>query len=88
MITSLTELFQTRFKTFYEMLDRESVFESFTKYGQGYALDSNENINIVFSLSGSISSLIQKDSNNYFSKLSAYLFSWPWFFSPPCMLKY
>ncbi len=46
---------EAQFKTMYEMFDKDQVFKSFTKYGEGYALDSNNNINIVFSFSGPMS---------------------------------
>ncbi len=37
----LRDSIEAQFKTMYEMFDRDQVFKSFTKYGEGYALDSN-----------------------------------------------
>ena len=55
----LRDAIEGQFKTMYEMFDRDQVFKSFTKYGEGYALDSHGNINIVFSYSGPISNPIK-----------------------------
>ncbi len=65
------------------MYDRDQVFKSFTKYGEGYALDSNNNINIVFSYSGPINNnvrvLDRSTRRNLFNRLKL----WPWFVAPP-----
>jgi len=45
----LREVFESHFKTMYEMYDREQVFNSLTKYGLGIALDSRHNICLVWS---------------------------------------
>jgi len=74
---------EAQFKTMYEMYDRDQVFKSFTKYGEGYALDSNNNINIVFSYSGPINNnvrvLDRSTRRNLFNRLKL----WPWFVAPP-----
>jgi len=75
----LRDAIEAQFKTMYEMFDRDQVFKSFTKYGEGYALDSNNNINIVFSFSGPMSDnvrvLDRATRRNLFNRLKL----WPWF---------
>ena len=70
---------EAQFPTMYEMFDRDQVFKSFTKYGEGYALDSNQNINIVFSFSGPVNNnvrvLDRSTRRNLFNRLKL----WPWF---------
>ena len=79
---------EAQFKTMYEMFDRDQVFKSFTKYGEGYALDSNNNINIVFSFSGPMSDnvrvLDRATRRNLFNRLKL----WPWFVAPPSNFLY
>jgi hypothetical protein len=79
----LRDAIEGQFKTMYEMFDRDQVFKSFTKYGEGYALDSHGNINIVFSYSGPISNRIKvldrATRRNLFNRLKL----WPWFTAPP-----
>ena len=55
----LRDAIEAQFPTMYEMFDRDQVFRSFTKYGEGYALDSNNNINIVFSFSGPVNNNVR-----------------------------
>jgi hypothetical protein len=55
----LKDEFESHFKTMYEMYDREQVFSSLTKYGFGVALDSQNNIRIVFALSGPASNNVR-----------------------------
>ena len=75
----LRDAIEAQFPTMYEMFDRDQVFKSFTKYGEGYALDSNGNINIVFSYSGPVSNnvrvLDRSVRRNLFNRLKA----WSWF---------
>ena len=79
----LRDVIESHFKTMYEMYDREQVFNSLTKYGEGYALDSNGNINIVFSLSGPISDNVRTLDRERRLSLFNRLKLWPWFASPP-----
>ena len=75
----LRDAIEAQFPTMYEMFDRDQVFRSFTKYGEGYALDSNNNINIVFSFSGPVDNnvrvLDRSTRRNLFNRLKL----WPWF---------
>ena len=79
----LRDAIEAQFPTMYEMYDRDQVFKSFTKYGEGYALDSNNNINIVFSYSGPVSNnvrvLDRSTRRNLFNRLKL----WPWFVAAP-----
>ena len=79
----LRDAIEAQFPTMYEMYDRDQVFKSFTKYGEGYALDSNNNINIVFSFSGPVDNnvrvLDRSTRRNLFNRLKL----WPWFVAAP-----
>jgi len=75
----LRDEFESHFRTMYEMFDRDQVFKSFNKYGQGYGLDSDGNINIVLALSSPVSDdvrfLNRTTRLNLFNRLK----QWPWF---------
>lgn len=79
----LRDVFESHFKTMYEMYDREQVFNSLTKYGEGYALDSNNNINIVFALSGPVNNNVRTLDRERRLSLFNRLKQWPWFAAPP-----
>lgn len=79
----LRDEFESHFRTMYEMFDRDQVFKSFTKYGQGYGLDSSGNINIVMALSSPVSESVRfldrQTRLNLFNRLK----QWPWFAPAP-----
>ncbi len=82
--TSLRDVIQKNFKTMYEMFDRETVFKGFTKFGEGYALNKNQNINIIYSLSGLVNNEVTTSRNttstqNLFTRAK----QWPWVTMPP-----
>ena len=79
----LRDVFEGHFQTMYEMFDREAIFNSFTKYGEGYGLDANGDINIVFSFSGPVSANAAMPSEEVRQKLFNRLKLWPWFVPPP-----
>jgi len=83
----LRDVFESHFKTMYEMYDREQVFNSLTKYGEGYALDSNNNINIVFALSGPVNNNVRTLDRERRLSLFNRLKQWPWFAAPPSTLN-
>ena len=55
----LRDVFESHFKTMYEMYDREQVFNSLTKYGLGLSLDAKNNIRIIFALAGNAASNVR-----------------------------
>jgi len=63
----------------YEMFDRDQIFKGFNKYGQGYGLDSDGNINIFMALSSQANDnsrfLDRQTRLNLFNRLK----QWPWF---------
>ncbi|CAF0726704.1 unnamed protein product [Brachionus calyciflorus] len=75
----LRDEIESHFRTMYEMFDRDQVFKSFSKYGQGYGLDSDGNINIFMALSSQASDdvrfLDRQTRLNLFNRLK----KWPWF---------
>ncbi|CAF1105793.1 unnamed protein product, partial [Brachionus calyciflorus] len=84
----LRDEFESHFRTMYEMFDRDQVFKSFNKYGQGYGLDSEGNINIVMALSSEANDnarfLDRQTRLNLFNRLK----KWPWFApAPPSTVK-
>jgi len=79
----LREVFESHFKTMYEMYDREQVFNSLTKYGMGIALDSRHNIRITFALSGPVNNDVRVLERDRRMSLFNRLKQWPWFSPAP-----
>jgi hypothetical protein len=67
----------------YEMFDRETVFKGFTKFGEGYALDKNQNINIIYTLSGLVNTEVTASRNTTTQNLFTRAKQWPWVTMPP-----
>jgi len=79
----LKELTHSQIKTLFEMFNRDQVFKSLTKYGEGYALDKDGNINIVFSVSGPVSDKVKPLDKETRFNLFNYAKRWPWLITPP-----
>ena len=82
----LRDEFESHFKTMYEMYNREQVCNRLTKNGFGVALDSQNNIRIVFALSSPASNNVRVQVRKRRLSLFNRLKQRPWFSLPSSKL--